>query len=232
MSGPKRVLITGASRGIGLAFVKHYKAQGWNIIAAVRNPAAAKELLDLHVERIVAIDTADEASVLQAAADVGFDTPIDLLINNAGILTHDKLETATKADLMRQFEVNAVGPWLVTRAFLSNLDRAKAASGFAFVAQLTSQMGSIERNVSSGYYGYRASKAALNSLNKSLAVDLGARGLAAVVLHPGYVATDMCGGKGDLTATESVAGLTRVLDNVTAADNGKFYQSDGSIIPW
>ncbi|KAF0717610.1 Aste57867_2204 [Aphanomyces stellatus] len=232
MSTPKRVLITGASRGIGLRLAQHYKAQGWNVIAAVRAPAAANDLNALHVEKIVAIDTSDEASVLQAVADVGLDTPIDLLINNAGVLTRHSLETATKADLMRQFEINAVGPWLVTRAFLPNLELAKAASGIAIAAQVSSIVASIEQNVTGRNYGYRASKTALNSLNKSLSVDLHDRGVVCVVLHPGYVKTDMTDHLGDITVDESVAGLTTVLARITPADSGKFYHTNGSIIPW
>ncbi|RHY92572.1 hypothetical protein DYB28_006568 [Aphanomyces astaci] len=220
MSGsPRRVLITGAGRGIGLTFAKHYKAQGWNVIAAVRNPASAQELIDLQVEKIVALDVSSEESVNAAAADVGRQVPIDLLINNAGVLARDTLETATKASLLHHFEVNSIGPWLVTRAFLPNLELAASPSGVTIVAQVTSQMGSIERILSGGYYAYRSSKTALNSLTKSLSVDLKPRGITSILLHPGYVKTDMTGHNGDITTAESVAGLTSILAKATAEDN-------------
>ncbi|RHY74433.1 hypothetical protein DYB30_004990 [Aphanomyces astaci] len=233
MSGsPRRVLITGAGRGIGLTFAKHYKAQGWNVIAAVRNPASAQELIDLQVEKIVALDVSSEESVNAAAAAVGRQVPIDLLINNAGVLARDTLETATKASLLHHFEVNSIGPWLVTRAFLPNLELAASPSGVTIVAQVTSQMGSIERILSGGYYAYRSSKTALNSLTKSLSVDLKPRGITSILLHPGYVKTDMTGHNGDITTAESVAGLTSILAKATAEDNGRFFHTDGSIIPW
>ncbi|RHY35041.1 hypothetical protein DYB32_000473 [Aphanomyces invadans] len=100
------------------------------------------------------------------------------------------------------------------------------------VAHVTSQMSSIERNKSGGYYAYRSSKTALNSLSMSLSVDLKPRGITCILLHPGYVKTDMTGHHGDITTAESVAGLTSILDNATPDDNGRFYHTDGSIIPW
>lgn len=103
---------------------------------------------------------------------------------------HD-LTSTTKADLMRHFEVNAVGPFLMTRAFLPNLRLAVGAEGSAFVAQVTSRMGCISDNGSGGYYGYRASKTALNMLTKSLAVDLASEKIGCLLLHPGYVNTAM-----------------------------------------
>ncbi|CAK4703155.1 unnamed protein product [Aphanomyces euteiches] len=234
MSSPKRVLITGASRGIGLTFAKHYKSHGWNVIAAVRDPANAKELIDLQLEKIVRLDVANEESILEAAATVGPNVPIDLLINNAGILANDNLETATRASILQHFEVNALGPWLVTRAFLPNLEIAakSASSGPTIVAQVTSQMGSIERNTTGKYYAYRSSKSALNSLTKSLSVDLKPHGITCILLHPGYVQTDMTAHNGEITTEESVAGLTTILSNATADDNGRFYHTNGTILPW
>ncbi|CAK4471756.1 unnamed protein product [Aphanomyces euteiches] len=187
MSSPNRVLITGDSRAIGLTFAKHYKSHGLSVIATVRDPANTNEILRL--------DAANEESNLEAAATVGSNTPIDLPSNNA---------------------VNAHGPWLVTRAFLPNLEFAA----------------NIERNTSGALNAYRSSKTALNSLTKSLSVDLKPHGITCILLHPGYVQTDMTAHNGEITTEESVAGLTTILSNATADDNGRFYHTNGTILPW
>ncbi|KDO18718.1 hypothetical protein SPRG_15938 [Saprolegnia parasitica CBS 223.65] len=215
MASMKRVLITGASRGIGLELARHYKAKGWLVIAAVRNPATAIELHELGLERIVAMDVIDELSIDAAASTIGPDTPIDLLLNNAGILL-----------------VNTVGPFLVTKAFLPNLNAAVKTQGLAIAAYITSKMGSIECNVAGSCYGYRASKTGLNSLIKSLAIELGPKGISTLLLHPGYVQTDMNDMRGELTVAESIAGMAAVLDTVKPGDNAKYYDIDGSILPW
>ncbi|RLO03751.1 hypothetical protein DYB28_005743 [Aphanomyces astaci] len=243
----RRVLITGANRGIGLTLAKHYKATGWNVVAAVRNPAAASEVhaciltildvsLQLHalqVESILTLDVSNEESIHAAACTLGADVPIDLLINNAGVLTRDSLASASKAELLRQFEINAVGPFLVARAFLPNLERAVATSVRPqILANVSSIVGSMSLNTTGQNYGYRSSKAALNSLTKSLSVDLGARGICCLLLHPGYVQTDMTDHRGDMDVHESIAGLAAVLAKATFDDNATFFHTNGSVIPW
>lgn len=158
--------------------------------------------------------------------------PIDLLINNAGIFSDANLITTTKADLMRHFEVNVTGPFLMTRALLHNLKLVAKAKGSEFVAQVTSRMGCISDNSSSGYYGYRASKTALNMINRSLIVDLKSNNIGCLLLHPGYVATDMTGNSGNITPTESVANMTKILGKATLADSGKIFHCEGYELPW
>ncbi|KAF0747867.1 hypothetical protein AaE_007558 [Aphanomyces astaci] len=193
-------------------------------------------MLDLGVESLVSLDVASEDSVKEAAQSVGASTPIHLVINNAGVFTPDTLKSATKANLMRQYEVNAVGPWLVSRAFLPNLELAAKQSNVAVVAQLSARLASLglsgETGSFPGLYGYRTSKTALNSLTRTLSLDVKAKGLACVLLHPGFVKTDLSGHKGKYTADQSVAKMVDILARVTAADNGKFYDIDGSIVPW
>lgn len=193
--------------------------------------ANAAQLKKLAPWKLLPLDTGDEQSILNAAATLK-DTPIDLLINNAGILEDHGLEETTKADLMRQFEVNVVGPFLMTRAFLPNLRAAVSANGVAFVAQMTSRMGSISDNTSGGYYGYRTSKTALNMISKSLAIDLKADNIGCLLLHPGYVATAMVGNKGNITPVEAVAGLTKIIDRATLDDSAKMIHSEGYVLPW
>ncbi|OQR92090.1 short chain dehydrogenase [Thraustotheca clavata] len=228
----KVVLITGASRGIGLEFAKHYKANGWRVIAAVRNPATATKLQELAVDQIVALDVVNEESVVAAAREIGAKTPINLLINNTGIYEGGSLEKTTKEDLVRQFEINSVGPLTVTKAFLPNLQLAAQKNEQAIFAYITSKMGSIDVNKSGGSYGYRASKAALNSIVKCLSIDLAPLGIVTLLLHPGYVQTDLTGHRGDLTVAQSIEAMSSTLEKVAAKDNANFYDIDGTLLPW
>lgn len=158
--------------------------------------------------------------------------PIDLLINNAGIAEGASLTATTKKDLLHQFEVNVTGPFLMTRAFLPNLKKVAQQNGSAFVAQVSSRMGCISDNTSGGVYGYRASKMALNMINKSLAIDLKSDSIGCLALHPGFVATDMTGNRGSVTPAQSVAGLAKILDKATLADAGKLFHFEGQELPW
>lgn len=231
MADQKTILITGSTRGIGLALATHYKQQGWKVIGAARNLKAAEKLEAISPYKIVQLDTSDEASILKAAEQLEGES-IDLLINNAGIGANENLETATKESLMKKFEVNSVGPFLVTRAFLTHMRAAVAARGSATVAQISSSQGSITMVEGIAIYGYRASKAALNMINAALSLELKADKIIAVTLNPGYVATDMSAYAGVLKPEESVAGIANVLGSITLSDSGKFLQYDGESLPW
>ncbi|KAK1943291.1 putative 12-oxophytodienoate reductase 11 [Phytophthora citrophthora] len=226
----KTVLITGRNRGIGLSFTKHYVNNGWKVIAAARDPQSATDLKALKVEKIVQIDTSDETSITTAAQQLK-GQPIDLLINNAGIGGGGGIDQTTKAEMMKQFEINTVGPFLVTRAFLPNLKLAVAANGSATVGQVSSRMGSIADNGSGGMYGYRSSKTALNMVNASLATDLKDEKIVALALHPGYVVTRMTGHTGQTTTEDSVAGMTKIIAEATPEDSGKFFHFSGENLP-
>jgi len=194
------------------------------------NPRSA-QLRELPVAKLLQLDTSDEASILSAAEQLKGE-PIDLVINNAGVGGSRSLADSTKEEMMKQFEINAVGPFLVTRALLPNLKLAVAKNGSAIVGQVTSRMGSIADNGSGGAYGYRASKTALNMLNSSLALDLKDEKIIALALHPGYVQTRMTGVTGPVTPDESVAGLTKIIANATAEDSGKYFHFTGYNLPW
>ncbi|MFO0657770.1 MAG: SDR family oxidoreductase [Polyangia bacterium] len=214
------VLVTGASRGIGLDFVRAWLERGAHVIAGCRNPTSASALGTLMSEygerlRVMQLDVVDERSVETMAGAIG-NQPIDLLINNAGILQVETLENMDFASILDQFKVNALGALHVTRSLLSNLrDGAK-------IINITSRMGSLDDNTSGGYYGYRMSKAALNMATRSLAVDLKNRGIIVVAMHPGMVQTDLTRGFGMLTAAESVAGMNQVIDKLTIEQSGLF----------
>ncbi|EGZ12874.1 hypothetical protein PHYSODRAFT_361123 [Phytophthora sojae] len=238
----KTVLITGSTRGIGLTFVEHYVKAGWNVIATARANSNTEKLTALSPFKIVTMDTADEASIVEAARQLE-GVAIDLLINNAGISLPSGLSSGTKQSLMRQFEVNTVGPFLVTRALLPNLQLASKTHGSAFVVQLSSFLGSITSCTTKTvaafkdvFYGYGSSKAALNMITRALATELRESNIAVVSFHPGYVDTDMTGGKATLKPSDSVAAMTNLIATLTPESTGKFFNLDAQIplseLPW
>ncbi|KAG7383640.1 hypothetical protein PHYBOEH_009846 [Phytophthora boehmeriae] len=240
----KTVLITGATRGLGLAFATHYSKAGWSVIGTARANSNTDQLAALSPFKIVAMDTGDEASVIEAAQQLD-GVAIDLLINNAGIAEGGGFESSTKESMMRQFEVNAIGPFLVTRALLPNLQLAAKTHGSASVVQLSSIVGSIASNTKDAeayfgvVYGYSTSKAALNMITRSLAVKLRSSDIVVVSLHPGYVATDMSKGsplKATLQPSDSVAAMTERIAKLSLEDTGKFFNLDeripGTELPW
>ncbi|KAE9339612.1 hypothetical protein PF008_g11499 [Phytophthora fragariae] len=227
----KTVLITGSNRGIGLAFAQHYVKQGWNVVATARNVDAAEELQRLQPWKIITLDTGDEQSILAAAKALEGVT-LNLLINNSGIAIGGGLDVTTKEDMMRQFEVNTVGPFLMTRAFLPNLRLAVATRGEAFVAQITSRMGSIADNGSGGSYGYRASKTALNMVTQSLALDLKSEKIGCLLLHPGFVNTAIVNFTGVVSPEDSVAGMVRIIERAKVDDKlHMFHFEKGDALP-
>ena len=217
------VVITGANRGIGLAMAQIYGKRGDRVIALCRR--ASKELKDAGAEIVEDVDVTSPEALRKAAAAVG---NVDVLIANAGVLSNEPLSAVAEAldRIERQFRVNALGPLLTVHAFADKL-----ASG-AKVALVTSRMGSMADNTSGGSYGYRMSKAALNAAGRSLANDLASRGIAVVLLHPGYVRTDMTGGRGDVEPAEAAAGLVERIDDLGTANSGTFRHANGEELPW
>ncbi len=221
------VLVTGANRGLGLEFVKQLKARGETVIATARDPEAARELSDTSV-RVETLDIGDPASIAAFHQSLG-DQPIDLLLNNAGMGGGRVGLEDEDFDAVETFlRVNAVGPLRLTQSLLPNL---RAGDGKTIV-HLTSKMGSIADNTSGGAYGYRSSKAALNMLNKSMSIELRRGGFTCVVLHPGWVATDMGGANAPLGVAESIEGMLSVIDGLKPSDTGRFFDYSGAEIPW
>ncbi|OWY97314.1 hypothetical protein PHMEG_00032193 [Phytophthora megakarya] len=191
--------------------------------------------------KTVMLDTSDEPSMIEAARQLE-GVPIDLLINNAGIYIADDLKSATKDAFMRQYEMNAVGPFLLTRALLPNLELAVKSHGTATVAQVSSLLGSIGSNTSemaqfySHAYGYAPSKAALNMINRSFSVGLLDSNIIFVTLNPGYVATDINDHQGVLEASVSAESMANIVASLSMKDTGKFYNADdnfgGLDLPW
>ncbi len=228
------VLITGANRGLGLEFALQYAAEGWRVLGACRNPAAAEELGQLAKRAAgglltVALDVASAASVAHAAQQLR-EEPIDVLINCAGLMgaEHQRLGHLDYEDWSRVLEVNTLGPLRVIEAFAAQLERGERK----LIASLTSGMGSIADNNSGGWIAYRSSKAALNMVVKCAAISLAPRHIACIVINPGWVRTDMGGPHATLTPEQSVAAMRRVFSSIRPADTGRFFNYDGRTYPW
>ncbi|MEM8500988.1 MAG: SDR family oxidoreductase [Pseudomonadota bacterium] len=222
------VLITGANRGIGLALAEQFTERKFNVIGTARNTEKAQELKALGAT-VEQLDVTDQASV-DALKQRLNGQAIDILINNAGIVGHTSRALADlDIDKLSQvYEVNALGPLRVIQALFANVESSEQQ----LVINISSTMGSIERNTWGSTVGYRASKAALNMINKTMAVDYGKQGLTFVVMHPGYVKTDMNAGEGQYTAEQSAAGLTEVISGLSHENNGMFFDHLGKELPW
>ena len=229
------VLITGANRGIGLEFARQYAVDGWQVVACCRQPQQAEalnQLADQYKDRfsIHRLDVRELAEIDQLSHKLQ-NLPIDILINNAGVYPHAQngaFSHINYDDWMEAFRINTFAPLKMVEALVEQIARSQ----LKIVATITSKMGSITDNQRGGSYIYRSSKAAVNMVVKSLAVDLQPLGIIAVLLHPGWVQTDM-GGRGALISTkQSVTGMKSILNRMTHSDTGKFIAYDGQPIPW
>jgi len=220
------VLITGANRGLGLGFVQHYLAKGDQVWACYRSECEALSKLDVETLHLVKWDVSQDQVPSEGLPD-----KIDLLVNNAGIYGSTKggqsLDEITPGDMLEVFNVNCVGPLRVVKHLK---ERVIAAQGV--IANLSSKMGSSADNSSGGTYAYRASKAALVIVSKSIAVDLQADGVRVITLHPGWVQTDMTHHSGLIDIETSVKGMTQVIADVDNYEAGQFVAFDGQIVPY
>jgi NAD(P)-dependent dehydrogenase (short-subunit alcohol dehydrogenase family) len=222
------ILVTGANRGIGLELARQLHARGDRVIAACRTTSPELSALGATIE--AGVDVTDDDAVRRLAQRLE-GTTLDLLVNNAGVLTTEKLDALDFDAIRRQFEINALGPLRVTAALLPRLRSGSR------VALITSRMGSIADNGSGGTYGYRMSKAALNMAGVSLARDLEKRGIAVGIYHPGMVATDMTSRFGHhgpqvQTAADAAKKLIERFDELTLARTGGFWHASGETLPW
>jgi NAD(P)-dependent dehydrogenase (short-subunit alcohol dehydrogenase family) len=227
-----RVVVTGASRGIGLELARQLIARGDEVDAGVRDPATADELR-VTGARIHALDVAAPASVAAFASALG-EAAIDLVINNAGFQGGPTQSLRQMAgdlalpDVLRTFDINAAGALRVTVALLPHVRRGAGKK----LVHITSGMGSIADNGSGGYYAYRMSKAALNMMSKSLAVDLRGEGIVSFVINPGWVQTDMGGSHAPTPVDESVRNILARIDAATLSESGEFLNYKGGTYPW
>jgi NAD(P)-dependent dehydrogenase (short-subunit alcohol dehydrogenase family) len=242
------VLVTGAGRGLGLEMARQYAAEGWRVIGTVRDPGRAPELAALAAARdgqvqLERMDVADHASIDALAqrlrAPGGAAQPIDVLLNSAGTMgsgnfaqqgiAFGRFGKSDFPDWEMVFRVNVIGPMKMAEAFVEHV----AASEQRRLVALSSIIGSIAKNEIGGLYAYRATKAALNAVMRSLAIDLGRKHkILAAPIHPGWVRTDMGGPRADLDAATSVAGIRQVIAGLDAYKAGRFWMYDGTELPW
>ena len=218
----KKVIVTGANRGIGLELCRQLTERGDRVTALCRRSAPALDALGIRV--IEDVDVRDAKALGRLTGQL--DEPVyHWLINNAGILMRERLDALDYESMERQFQVNAMGPLRVTSALLSVLGPGSK------IGIITSRMGSIDDNTSGGYYGYRMSKAAVNIVGKSLAVDLAPRNIAVGILHPGMVATEMTDGVG-VPVEHAASGLIARMEGLGLGNSGSFWHAEGETLPW
>lgn len=228
---PLNVMITGASRGIGLEYVRQYAEAGHQVYATVRHPDEATLLGTLSRQyanvAIHAMDVADLQSIRALASKLKT-LKLDILISNAGIYPESSFGQADPNAWLAAFQINTLGTYYLAECLLPQL----ASAGQAKLIAMTSKMGSIDDNSSGGAYIYRSTKTALNMIIKSLAIDLRQHDITVAALHPGWVRTDMGGPQGLIDTETSVSGLRNVIAQLDVAQSGSFIAYDGQAIPW
>ena len=221
------IMITGASRGLGLEFARQFYNEECKVIATCRNPKNANELNAIGDIDVHSLDVTDDKSVANLADKLRGEN-IDILINNAGVIGQrdgfGRLDYDIWAETM---DTNVFGPMRVAEAFRDNVMNSEKKQ----MIFITSRMGSITEAVPNAYV-YRSSKAALNMAVKCLSVELEQQGLIAVLFHPGHVQTDMGGQAAPVTPQKSIEGMKNQIVALTHDDNGRFLSYDGHQIPW
>ncbi|MDR3608796.1 MAG: SDR family oxidoreductase [Oligoflexia bacterium] len=226
-------VVTGTSRGIGLELTRALLAEGHSVSAIARNPeksAGLSELKKQYVDRLrtFTADVTRDDDVKRVAQELTESGAIDVLINCAGTFLdyHDDFLSIDFKKILQSLETNTLGPMRVTRALLPLLQKSKRAK----VVHITSLMGSIGDNTGGGSYAYRMSKAALNMFMKSFSVDFPS--LITLVVHPGWVKTDMGGSQAPVLPRDSARGILNVIQRAEREQSGKFFDFEGDELPW
>ena len=221
------IMITGASRGLGLEFARQFYSEECRVIATCRNPKKANELNSIGDIDVHSLDVTDDKSVANLADKLRGEN-IDILINNAGVIGQREGFGRLDYDIWAEtMDTNVFGPMRVAEAFRDNVINSEKKQ----MIFITSRMGSITEAVPNAYV-YRSSKAALNMAVKCLSVELEQQGLIAVLFHPGHVQTDMGGQAAPVTPQKSIEGMKNQIVALTHDDNGRFLSYDGHQIPW
>ncbi len=229
----KKVLITGANRGLGLEHTRHFVERGVFVYATARIPSEADELNQLareHAEliKVLCYDALDAEVPARLKAELS-GVALDLVFLNAGVSSARPPFGNIDAQAgLQLFQINALAPLKLAEALVQNVASSERKI-FAFQSSL---MGSIGDNGSGGAYAYRMSKCALNMAVKNMALDLSEQSIITVALHPGWVKTRMGGVQAPLTLAESVQGQQQLLFNLTKAQSGGFFNYDGNSLPW
>ncbi len=231
----KQIFITGSNRGIGLELARQCLQRGDQVFASCRQPDSAdglQQLKSTNPDRltILQLDVTNQSEVESVAEQVSAEIDhLDILFNNAGVLkSGEQFGNLNSDSLLKVLHVNSVGPVMVAQSLLDLLKAGKAGK----IVNVTSQLGSISRKRSGGRYSYDGSKAALNMFSRTLAFDVIDDGIITIVIHPGWVRTDMGGRGASIAVEESAAGILNVTEKLTKKDVGRFLAWDGAEIPW
>ena len=229
----RRVLVTGANRGLGLEMVRGFLVRGDFVLATARHPHQAGELLALregeHAERlkILSLDLASEESVFALAAELQtFPGAIDILMNNAGVFPEEgdeKFEDFSLDHLEEAFRVNVLGTIRLTQRLLSLLRKGREAR----IINLSSGAASLSTKDHHRQYAYGLSKAALNHFSRGLAAELRGEGIIVVPLSPGWVRTGMGGSRAELEAGDAAESVVETVGRLTLGDSGEFLDRKG-----
>jgi NAD(P)-dependent dehydrogenase (short-subunit alcohol dehydrogenase family) len=227
------IVITGSNRGLGLEFAHQYAEAGWRVYACCRDPNNAQALHALKEQHnklsVHGMDVRDHHQIDVLAKDLAEES-LDIVLNNAGVFYKDSEHFGglSYEIWLDSFRINTLASAKMAEAFVTHVARSEKK---LFVA-ITSLMGSMEDNGSGGYYPYRSSKAALNAVMKSLAIDLKPRKIGALLLHPGWVKTTMGGEHAEITPQESVRGMRKVINDFKLRNSGRFFNYQGKKLPW
>lgn len=233
----KTVLITGANRGIGLALAREFLQNDWQVVATCRDPAGASDLQAMaarnagrvHPIKLEVKDAASVARLPEALKAAIGEEAVDVLVNNAGVIGPAR-QGALDMDFdgfAETLAINTLGPLRVSLAVLPFLRRSREPK----ILTISSAMGSMSHQ-RSDRIAYRTSKAAVNKVMQGLATDLGPSGVAVAVAHPGWVRTDMGGQGADIAPHESAKGLYAVVEGLSMANSGSFFNWSGERMPW
>ncbi|WP_413440384.1 SDR family oxidoreductase [Synechococcus sp. MIT S1220] len=216
-------LVTGANRGIGLEYCRQLKSRGDTVIAVCRETSADLGELDVRIEQVP--DLSQQESIADLIGRLN-GLEINTAILNAGINHVMDLNNLDPSSIRQQFDVNALAPLLLASALIPSMS---AGGKLVF---MSSRMGSIQDNTSGGEYGYRMSKAALNSAVKSLSIDLKDQGISVGVLHPGMVQTRMNLNSDGIPPQEAVSNLLDRIGQLSLETTGSFWHAEGKVLPW
>lgn len=238
----KNVLVTGSSRGIGLALVKQFLLKGFNVFASCRNPSSSPLLTAISSNRaaenpnflrIIQMDTSSESSIKMCKEQIAKTScKLDIIVNNAGIASsshpNDSIALASEEDMLNVYKVNVIGPLMVSREFIPLLSEK------GIIVNMSSTLGSIKGNTSGGIVSYKSSKAALNQVTKTFANAYPSKQF--LMISPGWVQTDMgnSGGRtASLTPEESALAMVDViLKEMERGSSGRFIHYDSTELPF
>ena len=222
----KSVVVTGANRGIGLELVKQLLNSGYRVYATHRSEKGGLARLSNQNLSIHQMDVREKEAI-QVLVD-SIEGEIDLLINNAGV-ADGRWQSISEIDMehaLEVLEINAVAPVLVTQKFQNKMKDGST------IVMISSLMGSISDCMSGRSYAYRASKTALNMFSIAMKNELKNQGISILILHPGWVATDMGGPNATVSPEESVRGMIQRIDEHNLDLSGRYVQFDGTPIEW